>query len=64
MSFQNYDTNLEYYNAFFDKQKAAFVLKPAKLRYIPVTIPQPTPPPKDYSYETRTLKTDYYSYNI
>ena len=64
MSFQNYDTNLEYYNAFFDKQKAAFVLKPAKLRYIPVTIPQPTPPPKDYSYETRNLKTDYYSYNI
>jgi hypothetical protein len=64
MSFQNYDTNLEYYNAFFDKQKSAYVLKPAKLRYVPVSIPQPNPPPKDYSYETRVLKTDYYNYNI
>ena len=64
MSFQNYDSNLEYYNAFFDKEKSAFVLKPAKLRYVPVTIPQPNPPPKEYSYETRVLKTDYYNYNI
>tara|TARA_Y100000389_G_C17450378_1_gene514365 strand:+ start:157 stop:1284 length:1128 start_codon:yes stop_codon:yes gene_type:complete len=64
MSFQNYDTNLEYYNTFFDKQKSAFVLKPAKLRYIPVTIKQPNPPPPEYSYETRNIKSDYYNYNI
>ncbi len=64
MSFQNYDTNLEFYNAFFDKYKSAFVLKPEKLRYIPVTISQPTPPPKEYSYETRELKSDYYNYKI
>lgn len=64
MSFQNYDSNLEHYNAFFDGQKAAFVLKPENLRYVPVTIPTPPPAPPKFSYETRPLKSDFYSYSI
>ena len=64
MSFQNYDSNLEHYNAFFDGKKSAFVLKPANLRYVPVTIPTPPPPPPEYSYATRPIKSDYYNYSI
>ena len=64
MSFQNYDSNLEHYNSFFDKQKLAFVLKPAKLRYVPVTIPEPPDPPPQYSYKSRDIKSDFYNYNI
>ena len=64
MSFQNYDSNLEHYNTFFDSQKFAFVLKPDNLRYIPVTIPLPPPPPQKYSYEKRPIQSDYYNYSI
>ena len=64
MSFQNYDSNLEYYNAFFDGKKTAFVIKPAALRYIPVTIKKPPPAPPEYSYATRPIKSDYYNYSI
>lgn len=64
MSFQNYDSNLEHYNAFFDGQKSAFVLKPAKLRYVPITIPTPPPAPPKFSYATRPIKSDFYKYSI
>ena len=64
MSFQNYDSNLELYDVFFDKNKTAFVLKPPDLRYIPVTIPVPPPAPAEYSYANRSIKSDYYHYNI
>jgi len=50
MSFQNFDSNLEHYNAFFDGEKTAFVLKPAKLRFIPLTIKVPPVSPPEYSY--------------
>jgi len=39
MCFQNFDTNMEVYSAFFAKKGSAFALKPEALRYIPVTIP-------------------------
>ena len=64
MSFQNYDSNLEHYNAFFDGEKTAFVLKPAALRYIPVRIKKPPPVPPEYSYATRPIKSEYYNYSI
>jgi hypothetical protein len=64
MSFQNYDSNLEHYNAFFDGQKTAYVLKPAKFRYIPVTIAQPPPAPPENSYAPRAVTSDFYSYTI
>jgi len=64
MCTQNFDTNMEYYDMFFDEAGTAFVLKPAELRYIPVTIPAPTPPPAEYSYKDRSVSADYYSFTI
>ena len=64
MCFQNFDSNMQYYSLFFDKVGHAFSLKPEHLRYIPVTIPKPTPQNPENSYTTRTHATDYYSFNI
>jgi len=50
MRYQHLDTNLEIDNKFFNDSGFAFVLKPAKLRYIPVTIPDPPKPNKKLSY--------------
>ena len=49
---------------FFDRASYAFSLKPADLRYVPVTIPDPVPQNPDYSYSTREVSTDYYSFNV
>jgi hypothetical protein len=64
LSFQSFDASLEFYNEMFETAASAFVLKPAQLRYIPVTIPIPPPPNPAYSYETRPIKDDYYSFSI
>lgn len=64
LCFQNFDTNMEAYSALFDKTGAAFVLKPASLRYTPVTVPPPAQANPDYSYEQRNTSTDYYSLTI
>jgi len=49
---------------FFDRSGYAFALKPADLRYTPVTIATPTPQNPAYSYATRTTSTDFYSFNV
>jgi hypothetical protein len=64
MCTQNFDENKEYNDMFFDEVGTAFVLKPAELRYIPVTIPAPTPPPASHSYKERPVSTDYYKFTI
>jgi hypothetical protein len=64
MCFQNYDSKMEYYDVFFDGEGHAFVLKPANLRYVPVTVPDPTPQKPAYSYAPRAVKSDYYSFSI
>jgi len=64
MSFQNFDANMQYYSLFFDKVGHAFVLKPENLRYVPVTIPDPTPQSPENSYTTRTVSADYYSFSV
>lgn len=64
MAIQKKDNNLDYYNKIFEDQNSAFVLKPEKLRYIPVTIPVPPPPDPKYSYAKREVSTDAYSFNI
>lgn len=64
MSFQNFDSNMEYYHLFFDEAGSAFVLKPESLRFVPVTIPNPTPQKPENSYTTRDVSSDYYSFNI
>lgn len=64
MCYQNYDANMEFYEAFFAENKSAFVLKPKNLRYIPVTIKVPPPQNPALSYEQRSIKSDYYNFNI
>jgi len=64
LSLQSFDSSLEYYNEFFELMGSAFVLKPAELRFIPVTIPIPPPPNPAYSYAKRDISSDYYAFNI
>ena len=64
MSFQNFDSNMEYYDLFFDEEGSAFSLKPENLRFISVTLDTPPAPPESYSYAQRDVSTDYYSFSI
>lgn len=64
MCYQVNDVFLQENNQFFDQGAYAFVLKPENLRYVEVTIDAPTPPNPALSYETRTVSSQYYSFNI
>lgn len=64
MCYQNYDSNMEFYEAFFTENKSAFVLKPKNLRYIPVTIKAPPPQDPALSFGTRAISSDYYNFTI
>jgi hypothetical protein len=54
MSFQNFDDNMKYYTQLFDEAGSAFILRPERLRYIPVFIPKPVPQDTAVSTGTRT----------
>jgi len=64
MRYQKVDTNVQENDVFFDESGYAIVLKPEKLRYIPVTVPAPPPQNPDVSYATRTVKSDFYKFEI
>jgi len=64
MRYQYSDSYLEENAIFFDEAGYAFALKPDNLRYEQVTIPDPEPQNPDYSYDTRTASTDYYSFDF
>ena len=64
MRYQYVDSYLEENALFFDDSGYAFVLKPENLRYIPVVIDDPVPQNPEYSYETKTVETDYYSFDF
>lgn len=64
MRYQLVDNNLLENTQFFDSGTYAFVLRPAELRYQPVNVPAPTPQNPNYSYATRNVTTNYYSYNF
>ena len=64
MCYQDNDSNLQYIDKFFSDNNRALVLKPEKLRYIQVTIPEPTKQDPQLSYATRDIKADYYKFNI
>ena len=64
MRYQYVDNYLMENTQFFDRGGAAFVLKPPELRYEPIVIPEPPPQNPDYSYDTRVIETEYYTYNI
>jgi hypothetical protein len=66
MRYQVTDSNLKEDTDFFDTTGHAFSLKPADLRYIPVTIPAPPPPNPALSYAARPLvdSSGLYSFKI
>lgn len=63
MRYQFVDNFLMENTEFFDNCNYAFCLKPIELRYVAVTIPDPTPQNPAYSYGTRNSATDYYNFN-
>ena len=50
MNYQNLDKQMKFYLNFFNEEGTAFVLKPPYLRYIPVKLPCPDPPPPEHSF--------------
>ena len=66
MCMQNKDSNLEFYNNFFDEKGKAFVLKPENLRFIERLMEAPKAQNPDVSYQTRTVGegTGYYKFNM
>lgn len=64
MRYPKIDTYIEENDVLFNDNGYAFVLKPEKLRYIPVTIPKPPKQNPELSYETRTVQSDFYKFNI
>ena len=64
MRYQQIDSNLEESDLLFAENGYAFVLKPDNLRYEAVVIDDPEPQNPAVSYETRTVKTDYYEFQI
>jgi hypothetical protein len=64
MRYQLFDVNLQENIMFFDNAGYAFVLKPEKLRYVLVTIPEPPPQNPALSYATRQVASDYYKFDI
>jgi hypothetical protein len=64
MRYQYVDDYLMENAAFFDREGSAFALKPEELRYAPIVIPDPPPQNPNYSYETRVVSTENYTYNI
>lgn len=64
MRYQKVDVNMEDNDIFFDESGFAFVLKPANLRYVPIVIDKPEPQNPELSYETRTVESEFYKFNI
>ena len=64
MRYQKIDTNIEENDILFDENGYAFVLKPEKLRYIPVTIPLPPPQNPELAYAPRNVQSDFYKFDI
>ena len=64
MCYQDNDSNMQYIDKFFSDNNRALVLKPEKLRYVQVTIPEPEKQDPKLSYATRDVKADYYKFNI
>ena len=64
MRYQLNDVTLQENETFFNTCGYAFCLKPERLRYIPVIIPDATPQNPALSFKTREVKADYYSFNI
>jgi hypothetical protein len=64
MCFQTKDSFLTAYNTLFEQTGYAFLLKPLKLRYVPVTVEEAPPIDPNLSYGYKEHKTNYYNFNL
>jgi hypothetical protein len=64
MRYSMMDENLVLNNDFFNNIGYSFILKPLKLRYIPVIIPLPPQQNPELSFATRTVESDFYKFDI
>jgi hypothetical protein len=64
MCAQTNDTFLQAYNTLFNQAGTAFLLKPANLRYVQVTVEEPPPIDPALSYGYKTHETNYYNFNL
>lgn len=64
MRYQYVDNFLAENALFFDRCGYAFCLKPERLRYKLVTIPDPIPQDPALSYQSRDVATDFYNFQI
>ena len=48
----------------FEQSGYAFLMKPQKLRYIPVEVAEPATIDPSLSYGYKTHKTNYYNFNL
>jgi hypothetical protein len=59
MAYQDFNQPLEHYESIFAKAGAAFVMKPANLRFVPVYQKNPPPQNPKLSYQTRHIEAAY-----
>lgn len=64
MCFQTKDSFLQAYNTLFQQNGYAFLLKPEKLRYIPVQVDDGKPIDPNLSYGYKTYSTNYYNFDL
>ena len=64
MSYQKMDDNMKHYLDKFNQAGTAFILKPERLRYIPVTIPAPPPQNPQLSYAPKSIALPMYTTSI
>lgn len=64
MRYQSVDANVEENDLFFNDNKSAFVLKPANMRAITVTIPDAKPQDPALYYTSRTITSPFYNLNV
>ena len=62
--FQRTDTYLQEILEFFDLHGQAFVLKPERLRYVPVTVAAPAKQNPELSYATRKIQGRFYEFAV
>ena len=64
MKYQTIDENVEENDVFFDEVGYAFALKPEPLRYKEIVIEDPPAQDPKLSYETRTMSSDFYKFDV
>ena len=64
MAYQRPDSFLQETNDFFDRSGYAFVIKPPRLRYVPITIKKPPTQSKAMSYAIKKIDGGFYNISI